>query len=264
MDVTLTHVLLTLEAYVSRPGTPVSNDKIYATQEAGLSSAKGLEDCISLVDQQNRDLGPPQAIQYDRLHSLDGLIVTMAFVRDPTSERTPIQLRIKPSPLGNAEPVALAVPPEQESKRLAQALEQDMLLGSALSDDSPSTDTEIQVIRCQRENMHLMVPVNVNIHGVEVKTAMLLDTGASVTVLSKSVYKRGLARHVTELKTMRLTTGNGPVTCPVDTLRVSTTAYARRIHVALVDGSTSLLGANYFADRRFTVDLDRECIYVHP
>jgi hypothetical protein len=264
MEVTLRHVLVTLEAHASGPGTPVSEDNIHSAKKEGLSSAEGLEDYISLLDQHGRSLGPAQEIQYDRLHSLDGLIVTMAFVRDPASERTPIQLKIKPSPLGNAEPITLVVPPDQEAERLARSLEGDVLLQSAQPDEPAFTDNKIQVILCQRENMHLKVPVQVHINGVEVKTAMLLDTGASVTVLSKSVYNRGLARPMAELKTMRLATANGPITCPVDTLRVSTAAYTRNIPVVLTENSVSLLGANYFAGHRITIDLDRECIYVHP
>ncbi len=269
MEETFSHVLVTLEAYAHRPGTPVSEEQTPSTPKEGLSSAEGLEDYVHLVDQHSHVLGPPQEIQYDRLHALDGLIVTMAFVRDPLSERTPIQLKIKPSVLGNAAPITLVIPPDQESERLARILEGEILevdahLQAAHSDEPTSTSTGIKVIRCQRENMHLKVPVKVHINGMEVKTAMLLDTGASVTVLSKSVYNRGLARPMAELKTMRLATANGPMTCPVDTLRVSTTAYARSIPVALTDESMSLLGANYLAGHRLTIDLDRECIYVHP
>jgi len=262
MDVTLSHVLLTLEAYAREPATPVSEDKIHFTQKEGLSSAEGLEDYVNLVDQHHRDIGSPQEIQYDRLHSLDGLIVTMAFVRNPSLEQTSIQLRIKPSPLGNAEPITLVIPPDQESERLAKALEADVLLQSAQSDGPASTETK--VVRCLRENLHLKVPVKVNIHGVEIETTMLLDTGASVTVLSKSVYNRGQARPLAELETMQLKNANGSITCPVDTLRVSTTAYAKSIPIVLTDDSMSLLGMDYLAGHRFTVDLDRECIYIHP
>ncbi len=67
-----------------------------------------------------------------------------------------------------------------------------------------------------------------------------------------------------ELETMRLTTANGTISCPVDTLRVSTAACAKTIPVALTDSSMSLLGADYFAGHMFTIDLDGECIYVHP
>ena len=263
VDVTLRHVLVTLEAYANEPATSVS-DAIRPPPKAGLSSAKGLEDYVNLIDQQDRSLGPPQEVHYDRLYSLDGLVVTMAFVRDPVSERTPIQLRIARSALGNAGPITLTVPADHEPERVARALEGNLLRQAAQADGPASTDSEVQVILCRREGMHLMVPVQVNIHGVEVKTAMLLDTGASVTVLSKSAYNRGLARPLAELESMRLTTTNGPVTCPVDTLRVSTSAYARSVPVALTNGSRSLLGANYFAGRRFTIDLDRACIYVHP
>ena len=121
-----------------------------------------------------------------------------------------------------------------------------------------------QVIHCRRVGMHRKVPVRLDIHGVEVKCAMLLDTGASVTVLPKSVYRRGLARPLSGLRRIRLKTANGPMTCPVDRLHVSTTAYGRTLPVALTNDSVALLGANYFEGYRITIDLDRACIYVHP
>ena len=93
---------------------------------------------------------------------------------------------------------------------------------------------------------------------------MILDTGASMTVLAKSLYNRGIAKPLDSLARIRLKTANGLITCPVDTLVIATSAYTKTIPVALTNDSTSLLGANYFSDRRITMDLNNECIYIHP
>ena len=93
---------------------------------------------------------------------------------------------------------------------------------------------------------------------------MILDTGASITVLAKSLYNRGIAKPLDSLARVRMKTANGFITCPVDRLIISTSAYTKTISVALTNDSTSLLGANYFSDRRITMDLNNECIYVHP
>ena len=264
MDVTIRHVLLTLEVYAGGAVKPVPDDLPLPAGRRGLSAVEGLEHCVSLLDQQGQDFGPPLEIEYDRLHSLDGLVVTLAFARDPASDQRPAQLCVRPSPLGNSGPVTFTMPSDQDGEHLARALAREVLLLSEQPEGAGSVGSEIQVIPCQRAGMHLRVPVQVDIHGVDIKTTMLLDTGASVTVLAKSVYSKGLARSMRDLKTVRLRTANGPMTCPVDSLRVSTTAYARTIPVALTNDSMSLLGANYFAGHRITVDLDRECIYVHP
>ena len=255
MDVTLRHVLVTLEAYARREG-PASM--------AGLSSVEGLEDYVKLVDAQGQDLGMPQEVQYDRLPSVNGLIVTLAFAHDPATDRQPARLLIEPSPLGNQAIIALQVPPAQEKDRVARALEQAVLLQSAQSEETRPEDGGIQVIRCERQGRHLKVPVELDIHGVTVRTVMLLDTGASITVLAKSAYTQGLARPFGELQTMRLKTANGLMVCPVDTLEVSTAAFTRTMPVALTDRAVSLLGADYFAGHSITLDLDRACIYVHP
>jgi hypothetical protein len=264
MDVTRTHVLVTLAAYASTGGKPILEDVPFSAKEGELSSVKDIGSYVSLVDQQGRDFGVPLEIEYDRLHSLDGIIVTLAFARDPALNRRPAQLAVKPSPLGNRGPLALTMPSDQDSDRLARALGTGDLLLLGQSDASEQVDTETRVILCRREGMHLKVPVLLDIHGVDTKCSMLLDTGASVTVLAKSVYNKGLARPFAGLRTIRLKTANGPMTCPVDVLRVSTTAYTRTIPVALTNDSMSLLGANYFAGHRITIDLDRECVYIHP
>ena len=93
---------------------------------------------------------------------------------------------------------------------------------------------------------------------------MILDTGASVTVLAKSLYSQGIAKPLDSLPRLRMKTANGIITCPVDTLQISTSAYTNRIPVALTNDSISLLGANYFAGHRITIDLKNECIYIHP
>jgi predicted aspartyl protease len=110
----------------------------------------------------------------------------------------------------------------------------------------------------------LKVPVTLDIHGVKIKTAMILDTGASLTVLAKSLYSQGLGKPLDSLPRIRMKTANGMITCPVDTLQISTSGYTNKISVALTSDSISLLGANYFAGHRITMDLENECIHIHP
>jgi predicted aspartyl protease len=165
--------------------------------------------------------------------------------------------------LGNNVTLALGIPSGQDRNRYASGAELDDLVKPGQVNAAGLARGGPQVIHCQRVGMHLKVPVRLDIHGVEVKCSMLLDTGASLIVLPKSVYNRGLARPLSGLRRIRLKTANGPMTCPVDRLHVSTTAYGKTLSVALSNDSTSLLGANYFLGYRITIDLDRECIFVH-
>jgi hypothetical protein len=264
LDVTAKHVLVTLEAYSNEGRTLAMENLPFPASRGGLSSVEGIEDHVSLVDQHGQSFGPPLEIEYDRLHFLDGIIVTLAYARNPESNERPAKLELKASPLGNRKPITLTLALDQDRNRLVSGLDMEELLGPGQVSATGPVATGTKVIHCRRAGMHLKVPVRLDIHGVEVKCSMLLDTGASLTVLAKSVYNRGLARPLNGLRRIRLKTANGPMTCPVDRLHVSTTAYGRILPVALTNDSMSLLGANYFVGHRITIDLNRECIYVHP
>jgi hypothetical protein len=264
VDVTAKHVLVTLEVYSNEGMQQTPEDLPLSASRHSVSSVQGIERYVSLADQHGQGYGAVLEIEYDRLHFLGGLIVTLAYAQNPKSNERPAKLEIKSSPLGNKESIALAIPFDQDRDRLVNGLEMEDLVGPAQVNATGPVGAGTKVIHCRRAGMHLKVPVRLDIHGVEVKCSMLLDTGASLTVLAKSVYNRGLARPLGSLRSIRLKTANGPMTCALDTLRVITVAYSRTIPVALTNDSMSLLGANYFAGYRITIDLDRECIYVHP
>jgi predicted aspartyl protease len=156
------------------------------------------------------------------------------------------------------------MPSNTHNAHVTNPLKTEELFSIDPSDDPNRANTQATVIRCQRAGMHLKVPVTLDIHGVKINAAMILDTGASVTVLAKSLYSQGLAKPLDSLPRIRMKTANGMITCPVDTLEISASTYTNKIPVALTNDSTSLLGANYFAGHRITMDLKNECIYIHP
>jgi len=260
------HLLVTIEVYANAAMTSSreSLEKVPASQQRGLSSVQGLEKDICLIDQRGVAFGPPEEVAYDRLRTVNGLIVTLAFERQQNSDRIPDQLRIGPSPFENNMPITLAIPLTTDKNHLVNPFKTAGLFLRGPSDDPNQVNRQMNVIRCQRAGMHLKVPVTLDIHGVKIKTHMILDTGASVTVLAKSVYSRGVAKPLDSLPQIRMKTANGMITCPVDTLQISTGDYTNKIPVALTSDSTSLLGANYFAGHRITMDLKNECLYIHP
>ena len=260
------HVLVTIEAYAKAPVTRsgATQEEVSASQQVGLSSIQGLEKAIRLIDLRGVDFGPPEDVAYDRLCTVNGLIVTLAYERHPNSGRIPDKLCIDPLPFENSVPITLSIPLTTRNRRVFNPLDTAGLFGMDLSGDSDPVNGQMNMIQCQRAGMHLKVPVTLDIHGVKIKTHMILDTGASVTVLAKSVYSRGIAKPLDSLPQIRMKTANGMITCPVDTLQISTSTYTKKIPVALTSDSTSLLGANYFAGRRITMDLKNECIYIHP
>ncbi|MFC1652914.1 aspartyl protease family protein [Planctomycetota bacterium] len=249
VDVLPAYVLITLQVYGKQKDVLPTED---------------LANDIHLRDSQGRDLGTPEEIAYDRLSSINGLIVSMAYKQPHETERRPAALVINRNIFANQELISLVLPNDLNSNTSARRLSEDEYQMLTLAEAEEKYLGQEQAIQCQRIGMHLKVPVVLDIHGVEVRTAMILDTGASMTVLPKSIYNRGLTKPLDSLRTVQMQTANGMATCPVDRMLVSTTAYSKTMHVALTSGSMSLLGADFFAGHRITMDLERECIVVHP
>lgn len=266
VDVLAQHVLVTVEAYAKAAITLSvdSEEKGPATPQGGLCSLRDLEKQIRLVDSQGRAFSPPVDMEYDRLCTVGGLILTLAYERRSDAGRIPDRLVIEASAFKNIAPISLAIPSNLHDSDVSNPLKTADLFAENPPHGPNQANQQTIVIRCKRAGMHLKVPVTVDIHGVEVKTDMILDTGASVTVLAKSLYSQGLSKPLDSLPHIRMKTANGMITCPVDTLKISTAAYANKIAVALTNDSTSLLGANFFAGRRITIDLENECISIHP
>ena len=266
IDILPQHILVTIEAYAAmgKKHSSQPHETLPMGRPRGLSSLIDLENQIRLVDEQGVELGSPVEIEYDRLHTVDGLIVTLAYERRLDASNTPGKLLIEPFIFKNKEPISLTIPFEPNEHHIDRGFETADLLSSSPFDDAHQVNGQMKMIRCQRVGMHLKVPVTLDIHGVKIRTSMILDTGASMTVLPKSLYNRGIAKPLDSLARIRMKTANGFITCPVDRLTISTSAYTKTISVALANDSTSLLGANYFSDRRITMDLNNECIYIHP
>ena len=266
IDILPQHILVTIEAYaeMGMKHSAELHEIRPMGRQRGLSSLKDLKNQIRLIDKQGVEWGSPVEIEYDRLRTVDGLIVTLAYERRLDASNTPDKLLIEPFIFKNKEPISLTIPFEANEHHINRGLETADFLISSPSDDANRANRKMKIIRCQRVGLHLKVPVTLDIHGVKIRTSMILDTGASMTVLAKSLYNRGIAKPLDSLARIRLKTANGFITCPVDRLTISTSAYTKTISVALTNDSTSLLGANYFSDRRITMDLNNECIYVHP
>ncbi len=124
--------------------------------------------------------------------------------------------------------------------------------------------SRVVAIPCKRAGPHLMVPVSLDIHGRLVETELLLDTGASITLVPRSVYVRGNAKPIESLPRRKLQTVGGYVTACIDQIGISTAGYSRATAVAISDADSQLLGANYFEGSVFTIDLEGESVYVHP
>lgn len=122
-------------------------------------------------------------------------------------------------------------------------------------------------IPLQRHGNQYLVPVLFN---DSVELTLLLDTGASMTVLSAAAFDV-LRAAATPLGERALTTANGKVVAQV--FRVSSVAVGGRrvddVVVAVVDqldesGLAGLLGMDYLDDFQFSIDRQADALYLMP
>jgi hypothetical protein len=209
-------------------------------------------------------LGFPISTKLNRLPMINGVVMALTYEGKQKNGTGSLKLVIEQSAFNSKSEIQFGIPSDKIVFVPDTATVVDHVADSTVDDALDRLPKRLEVIQCQREGMHLKVPTELNIHGFKIKTDMLLDTGASFTVISKQLYSKGQTIPTGKLQKQRIQTANGLIECPIDILEVSTTAYARKVEVAIVDDCDPLLGANYFDRHAFTVDLDNQCIYIHP
>ena len=217
---------------------------------------------ILVCDKMGTPIGSPvsASVSHGRPRSSNAAVVELVFENVTSLDKGPLEAVIEKDSFYNREEAHVYADIVKEPP-------QDMRYASAGAAAGSSTSTfmsRVAAIACKRTGSHLAVPVTLDIHGELVETELVLDTGASITVVPRSVYVRGNAKPIETLPRRRLLTVGGPVTAYIDQIGISTSAYSKETVIAISDTDARLLGANYFEGSVFTVDLDRESVYIHP
>ncbi|MHA1790763.1 MAG: retropepsin-like aspartic protease family protein [Candidatus Helarchaeota archaeon] len=113
-----------------------------------------------------------------------------------------------------------------------------------------------------KERGHIFIPVMV---GGVYKCTMMLDTGASMTVISKELVLKTSydGEDLKNLKTKSFSTANGLMTCPVVERSISVGGIDRKLQVAInVNSTLNLLGVDFFNGYNYLIDSEDNCIYV--
>lgn len=113
------------------------------------------------------------------------------------------------------------------------------------------------VLQGRREGNHLFLPVKFKSGEQALTHECLLDTGASLTTIPKSLL------HIETKESRMFETANGRVRSPVADSIVTVGDISKNIKIALsADVNTSLLGANFFESFVYTIDLENSAIYL--
>jgi predicted aspartyl protease len=113
------------------------------------------------------------------------------------------------------------------------------------------------VLYGRRDGSHIILPVTFDGEGNKFTRDCLVDTGATLTTAPRSLL------HVASTEERQFSTANGVVKMPIGKAMVSVGELSREISVAMTSSDeVSLLGANFFDDFVYTIDLENNAIYL--
>jgi len=118
-------------------------------------------------------------------------------------------------------------------------------------------------IACEKYESHLYLPLEVlGPKGVEICLA-LLDTGASITTLSKNHILKTGADNLQNVPQRTFNTANGRMSCPIVKREINVGGLRKKIEIAVNQkDEVNLLGMNFFDGMDYIVDFKKSAIYI--
>jgi len=115
----------------------------------------------------------------------------------------------------------------------------------------------------QEINGHIFIPVIVVGEYGSYETIMMLDTGASMTIISSELAQETGHEDLNEISRTTFSTVKGLISCPIvqREIIVGDTYKKQAVAVNLEDDS-NLLGMDFFESREYIIDNPSKCIYI--
>ncbi|MBU4450665.1 MAG: retroviral-like aspartic protease family protein, partial [Actinobacteria bacterium] len=115
----------------------------------------------------------------------------------------------------------------------------------------------------QEINGHIFIPVIVIGEYESPETIMMLDTGASMTIISSKLAQETGQEDLNEISRRTFSTVKGLISCPIiqREIIVGDTYKKQAVAVNLEDDS-NLLGIDFFESREYIIDNSSKCIYI--
>jgi len=115
----------------------------------------------------------------------------------------------------------------------------------------------------QVKNGHIFIPVTVVGEYGSYETIMMLDTGASMTVISLELTQKTGHEDLDEVSQRTFSTAKGLMSCPIVQREIIVGDLDRKQAVAVnLEDESNLLGVDFFESREYTIDIPSKCIYV--
>jgi predicted aspartyl protease len=118
-------------------------------------------------------------------------------------------------------------------------------------------------IKCEKQESHLFLPLEVAGPSGVVSCYALLDTGASMTMLSNKIIAETGYDHLESAQRKTFSTPNGRLVCPIVQRQINIEGFQRNINIAVnQNDDLNLLGLNYFGNLKYIIDVPNSCVYI--
>jgi hypothetical protein len=114
----------------------------------------------------------------------------------------------------------------------------------------------------QEINGHIFIPLIV-VGDYECDTNMMLDTGASMTVISLELAQETGHEDLNEISRTTFSTVNGLISCPIVQRKIIVgDIYKKQVVAVNLEDDSNLLGMDFFESREYIIDNPSKCIYI--
>jgi len=115
----------------------------------------------------------------------------------------------------------------------------------------------------QEEYGHIFIPVIVVGEYGSYETIMMLDTGASMTVISLELAQKTGQEDLNEISKRTFSTAKGLMSCPIVQREIIVGDIYKKQAVAVnLEDDSNLLGMDFFESREYIIDNPSKCIYI--
>ena len=115
----------------------------------------------------------------------------------------------------------------------------------------------------QEEYGHIFIPVTVSGEYGSCETIMMLDTGASMTVISSGLAQKTGYEDLNKISRRTFSTAKGLMSCPIVQREIVVGDLDKKQAVAVnLEDDSDLLGVDFFESREYIIDSTSKCIYV--
>lgn len=148
-------------------------------------------------------------------------------------------------------------------KIVKQQVLDDVSIAEIIRSGEDFTKYNAVKIEFQEQYGHMLIPVIVAGDYGSNECTMMLDTGASMTVISLELAQKTGREDLNNVSRKSFSTAKGSMSCPIVEREIVVAGLDKKQKVAVnIEDDTNLLGVDFFEGKGYIIDNTSKCIYV--